>query len=150
MDLEAGATHIGEWYANKAKTGWQVQYGITVPMNLTRLLVHDPEVKVNEPLDISNAGHYTNESAKDGVQEWSVTRSTLPQMNQIMQLIDEELREGAPGLGEHTIDVPGAHGDDTGAAQAESLAAATRRQIEDQRGALVQQPARQLAQQRRA
>ncbi len=27
MDLEAGAIRVGEWYAEKAKTGWQVNYG---------------------------------------------------------------------------------------------------------------------------
>lgn len=99
MDLEAGATRIGEWYANKEKAGWQVNYGTTVGINLVRLLVHDPEVKVDEPIDASNSGKYVDQSARDGVQGWSVTRSTLPQMNRIMQLIDEGLREGALGIG---------------------------------------------------
>lgn len=100
MDLEAGATRIGEWYAKKDKAGWQVNYGTTVSMALVRLLVHDPEVKVDEPMDASNSTKYVNESAKDGVQGWSVTRSTIPQMNQIMQLLDEGLREGAIGIGD--------------------------------------------------
>ncbi|MBS0251290.1 MAG: amidohydrolase family protein, partial [Proteobacteria bacterium] len=99
MDLEAGATRIGEWYAKKDKAGWQVNYGTTVGMNLVRMLVHDPEVKVDEPIDAANSGKYVDESAKDGVQGWSVTRSTIPQMNQIMQLLDEGLREGALGIG---------------------------------------------------
>ncbi|UCG98449.1 MAG: hypothetical protein JSW31_04930, partial [Burkholderiales bacterium] len=99
MDLEAGATRIAEWYDRKKKAGWQVNYGTTVGMNLVRMLVHDPEVKINEPIDASNGGRYVNESAKDGVQGWSLTRSTLPQMNQIMQLLDDGLREGAIGIG---------------------------------------------------
>ena len=99
MDLEAGATRIGEWYAKKEKAGWQVNYGTTVGMNLVRMLVHDSEVKINEPIDASNGGRYIDESAKDGVQGWSLTRSSLPQMNQIMQLLDEGLREGAIGIG---------------------------------------------------
>lgn len=99
MDLEAGATRIGEWYAHKDKIGWQVNYGTTVSMATTRLLVHDPEVEVNEPLDASNAGGYVDQSAKDGVQGWSITRSSIPQMNQIMQLLDEGLQQGALGIG---------------------------------------------------
>jgi len=99
MDLEAGATRIGEWYAKKDKAGWQVNYGTTVSMALVRMLVHDPEVKVDEPMDASNSGGYVNQSAKDGVQGWSVTRSTIPQMNEIMTLLDAGLREGAIGIG---------------------------------------------------
>jgi len=99
MDLEAGATRIGEWYARKDKSGWQVNYGTTVGMNLVRMLIHDSEVKINEPIDASNGGRYIDESAKDGVQGWSLTRSTLPQINEIMQLLDEGLREGAIGIG---------------------------------------------------
>ncbi len=99
MDLEAGATRIAEWYDRKNKAGWQVNYGTTVGMNLVRMLVHDPEVKINEPIDASNGGGYINESAKDGVQGWSLTRSSIPQMNQVMQLLDDGLREGAIGIG---------------------------------------------------
>lgn len=99
MDLEAGATRIAEWYNRKHKAGWQVNYGTTVGMNLVRMLVHDPEVKINEPVDASNGGGYINESAKDGVQGWSLTRSSIPQMNQVMQLLDDGLREGAIGIG---------------------------------------------------
>ena len=43
-----------------------------------------------------------DQSAKDGVQGWSLTRSSLEQMNQIMKLIDEDLREGAIGIGSPT------------------------------------------------
>jgi N-acyl-D-amino-acid deacylase len=55
MDLEQGATRVGEWYALKEKEGWQVNFGTTAGLMLTRLLVHDPEVKVNGPLDLANA-----------------------------------------------------------------------------------------------
>lgn len=99
MDLEAGATRISEWYAQKDKAGWQVNYGTTVGMPLVRMLVHDPEVKVDEPMDASSMSGYIDQSAKDGVPGWSVTRSSIPQMNQIMQIMDEGLREGAIGIG---------------------------------------------------
>ena len=99
MDLELGATDVAAWYATKAHAGWQVNYGTTTSLNLNRLLVHDPEVKVDGPIDFSNAPGYLNESAKDGTQGWSVTRSSLDQLNRIMSLLDEDLRNGALGLG---------------------------------------------------
>lgn len=99
MDLEQGATSIAKWYEDKAKTGWPINYGTTYMMIGARMMVHDPEVKIKGPLDMSNLLQYVNESAKDGVQGWSVTRSDIKQMNQVMQLMDEGLREGALGIG---------------------------------------------------
>jgi predicted amidohydrolase YtcJ len=78
MHLEAGTTRIGERYAKKDKAGWHVNYGTTVGMNLARMLVQDAEVKIDEPIDASNSGRYVDQSAKDGVQGWSVTRSSIP------------------------------------------------------------------------
>ena len=99
MDLEAGATPVGDWYAEKDKSGWQVNYGTTSGMSLLRMKVHDPEVKINETVDMSNAGEYIDQAAADGVAGWSLTRSNLEQMNQIMKLMDEDLRQGAIGIG---------------------------------------------------
>lgn len=99
MDLELGANLVSDWYDKKAKEGWQVNYGTTSSLSLNRMRVHDPEVEVTEPLDFSNVSAPMAESAKDGVQGWSVTRSNLEQMNQIMQLVDEDLRQGALGVG---------------------------------------------------
>jgi len=99
MDLEAGSTRVGEWYALTEKAGWQVNFGTTTSLNQTRMLVHDPEVKIDEPVDATNAGHYVDVAAKDGVPGWSVTRSSIEQMNEIMRLLDEDLRQGALGLG---------------------------------------------------
>ena len=83
MDLEAGATRVGEWYAKRDKSGWQVNYGTTAAWGLTRMLVHDPEVTVNEPIDASTQGSYITKAAADGVPGWSVTRSSLEQMNHL-------------------------------------------------------------------
>jgi len=99
MDLEAGATMVGEWYAQKEKSGWQVNFGTTANMNATRMIVHDPEVKFDEPVDAANVGKYIDAAARDGVPGWSVTRSNIEQMNRIMQLLDEDLRQGAVGIG---------------------------------------------------
>jgi N-acyl-D-amino-acid deacylase len=99
MDLEAGATPVGDWYERRAKEGWQVNYGTTSSMLFARLLVHDPEVKVTEILDARNGQGFIAQSAEDGVQGWAVTRSSIEQMNQIMKLMDEDLRQGAIGIG---------------------------------------------------
>ncbi len=99
MDLELGSTRVAEWYAEKERAGWQVNFGTTASHNLVRMLVHDPEVSIIEPIDYSNAPGYLNETAADGVQGWSVTRSSLEQMNEILKILDEDLREGALGIG---------------------------------------------------
>ena len=99
MDLEAGATPVGDWYAAKDKIGWQVNYGTTSGLSMIRLKVHDPEVKVNETMDVSTYGKYIDQAAADGVPGWSVSRSNLAQMNQILKMVDEDLRQGAIGVG---------------------------------------------------
>ena len=43
MDLEAGSFNVKEWYDEKAKTGWQVNYGTTASLLWTRMAIHDPE-----------------------------------------------------------------------------------------------------------
>ena len=87
MDLEAGASKVGEWYAIKDKGGWQINYGTTSSMLMTRLMVHDPEVKVTGPIDAANGGAYIEQSARDGVQGYAVSRSNIDQMNMIMKLL---------------------------------------------------------------
>lgn len=99
MDLEFGALHVNDWYADKAKEGWQVNYGTTASHNGARMKVLDPETNINEPVDFSNANPYINKAASDGKAGWSVTRSTIDQMNTIMKILDEDLRSGALGIG---------------------------------------------------
>jgi len=99
MDLEQGAARVGQWYAQKEKEGWQCNFGTTSSLLFNRLLVHDPEVKFNGPADMATGIELVNASAKDGVPGWSVTRSSLEQMNQVVGLLDEDLRQGAIGIG---------------------------------------------------
>ena len=102
MDLEAGALNVNDWYAKKAKEGWQVNYGTTVGHSFVRMLVHDPEVRMDYPLDYSDAAGPTGlfaQAAKDGKQGWAVDRSSIDQMNTITQILDDNLRDGALGIG---------------------------------------------------
>lgn len=102
LDLEVGIFRTKEWYDQKAREGWQVNYGATAGLAQIRMTVHDSEVKFNEhePIDFNNIfPKYINECAKDGVPGWSITRSTIEQMNQIMKKLDEEMQQGAIGVG---------------------------------------------------
>jgi N-acyl-D-glutamate deacylase len=99
MDLEVGACRVGEWYAKKSKNGWQVNFGTTTSHPLNRLLVHDPEVTVNEPIDMTNAPKYMHDAGEDGTVGWAMTKDTIETMNAVSRLLDEDLRQGALGLG---------------------------------------------------
>ncbi|WP_193431325.1 aminoacylase [Moorena producens] len=99
MDLELGALKVKDWYDKKATDGWQMNYGTTSGLILNRMKVHDPEVTFEEPVDFSNLQDYIEQAEKDGVPGWSVTRSELEQTNQIMEAMDEDLRQGAIGIG---------------------------------------------------
>jgi N-acyl-D-glutamate deacylase len=98
MDLEVGACRVGEWYDQKAESGWQVNYGTTSSHALNRMIVHDPEVTIDKPVDFANAAHYMHAASEDGVVGWSMTKDTIETMNKVSHLLDEDLRQGALGL----------------------------------------------------
>ncbi len=99
IDLEAGVFKVKDWYDQKAQEGWQANYGTTVGLPMIRMTVHDPEVKFDRPVEYTNVFDYINQVAKDGVAGWSITKSSIAQMNQIMKILDEDLRQGAIGVG---------------------------------------------------
>lgn len=99
MDLELGALNIAEWYAAKeGKT--QANFGTTAGQEYARMRVHDdmplegPEVSM--PFSLMR---HRSKSIEDGVDGWSVTRSTVDQIDEIHLILDEELRQGALGIG---------------------------------------------------
>ena len=98
LDLEAGGINIDDWYAAREGSS-QLNYGVAVSHMLVRMTVHDPEVKLLEPVDFTNAPTYINAAAADGVAGWSLARSNTAQMNAVSRRIDEELRQGALGVG---------------------------------------------------
>ena len=98
MDLEVGACHVKEWYDKKAESGWQVNYGTTSSHALNRMIVHDPEITIDEPVDMTNAPHYMHAAGEDGIVGWAMTIDTIESMNAVSRLIDEDLRQGALGL----------------------------------------------------
>jgi len=98
MDLEAGSFNVKDWYAEKAKTGWQVNYGTSASLLYNRMAVHDPDAEVGPPIDFSNLPTYAAKALTDGVQGWADTKSSVEQMNKVMALMDEDLRQGAIGV----------------------------------------------------
>lgn len=98
MDLEAGSFNVKDWYAEKAKTGWQVNYGTSASLLYNRMAVHDPDAELSVPVDFSNLPSYAAKALTDGVQGWADTKSTVEEMNKLMQLMDEDLRQGAIGV----------------------------------------------------
>ena len=98
MDLEAGSFNVKAWYDDKAKTGWQVNYGTSASLLFNRMAVHDPDAELSVPVDFSNLPPYAAKAFKDGVQGWAETKSSIEEMNKVMQLMDEDLRQGAIGV----------------------------------------------------
>ncbi|WP_419194998.1 amidohydrolase family protein [Novipirellula herctigrandis] len=98
MDFEVGALNISQWYA-KRDGKLQANFGTVVGQEFSRMRVHDG-LKLEGP-DVSMPFFFDfrAEAAKDGVDGWSVTRSTTEQMNKISATLDEGLREGALGVG---------------------------------------------------
>ncbi|GAA5191910.1 D-glutamate deacylase [Ferrimonas gelatinilytica] len=105
MDLELGALNVDKWY--QAREGNQMfNYGTTASHHAVRLLVHDAKemaeqtvVDLSGPLDVLNMAPLIDEAVKDGVPGHSVTRSSREEVNRITARLDEELRQGALGVG---------------------------------------------------
>ena len=98
VDLEAGSFNVKDWYAEKAKTGWQVNYGTSASLLYNRMAVHDPDAELSVPVDFSTITTYAAKALTDGVQGWAETKSSIEEMNKVMQLTDEDLRQGAIGI----------------------------------------------------
>jgi len=98
MDLEAGSFNVKGWYDEKAKSGWQVNYGTSASLLYARMAVHDPDAELEAPIDFSNIPTYAAKALTDGVQGWADTKSSIEDMNKVMQILDEDLRQGALGI----------------------------------------------------
>jgi hypothetical protein len=100
MDFEVGALNVAEWYAKRTgKT--QANFGTVAGQEYARMRVHDPELDLTGP-DVSMPFALMNhraESAKDGHEGWANDRSSYAQINEVHAILDEELRQGALGVG---------------------------------------------------
>jgi len=93
MDLEIGAfgEKVDEWYKRREGNS-PINFGVSVAHEFARAAVLDG-FKDWKYL-------YTPDAIKSRVKEgWSKTRPTLEQGNQILQIMDEGLRQGGIGIG---------------------------------------------------
>ena len=101
MDFEVGALNIPEWYAKREGTT-QANFGTVAGQEYARMRIHDPEMDLTGP-DISMpytlSEHRAESKAKDGHEGWSQDKSSYEQINEVHKILDEELRQGALGIG---------------------------------------------------
>lgn len=98
MDYEAGALNTAAWYEREAGK-WPMNYGQCVPHEAARMMVHDG-MDLSEPFDATDMFDLRAQSVEDdGVEGWSVSVSTLDQMNEITKILDENMRQGALCVG---------------------------------------------------
>jgi hypothetical protein len=95
MDLEAGATRIADWYAER-EGKWQNNYGTTVAQEFTRGIVLD-QYPNDKPLDMRSFTPFRSKTGADG--KWSKHVASVDELNQILKLLDQGLMEGALGVG---------------------------------------------------
>ncbi len=98
MDLEVGAANIAEWYAKREGT-LQGNFGTTIGHEFARMRVHDGLKLAGPDISMPIALNFRADAQEDGVNGWSVTPSTVDQINTITKILDEGLREGAIGIG---------------------------------------------------
>ena len=98
LDTELGAINVGKWYA--ARKGKSLaNYGTVVSQEFARMIVLD-KMKLEKPYDaIQFASLRAKSSKNDGIPNWAVTVSSLKQVNEITKILDENLRQGALGVG---------------------------------------------------
>lgn len=99
MDFEVGALNIPEWY-EKRTGNTQANFGTVAGQEYARMRVHDkmslkgPDISMPYTLKVHRA-----ESGKDGHEGWANDRSSYDQINEVHAILDEELRQGALGIG---------------------------------------------------
>ena len=98
MDLELGALNIAAWYEREAGQ-WPMNYGQAVSHEMARMVVHDG-LQLDEPIDAVDIFNLRATSAEDdGVPNWSITVNNLDQINEITRTLDQNLKDGALGVG---------------------------------------------------
>ncbi len=98
LDLEAGAINIAAWY-EREKGKWPINYGQAVCHEMVRMVVLD-QLNLSDPTDATDLFDLRGASVEDdGIPDWSITRSNEEQLNQIIKIIDENLRQGGLGIG---------------------------------------------------
>ncbi|MCE8556576.1 D-glutamate deacylase [Ruegeria pomeroyi] len=104
MDFEAGVRDVAKFYDESEGTT-QSNYGMVINAGLARLTVldgMDVAEKGNTPGDMFS--YMVNDAGAKALAEkrkpgWSNTLANKEELTQILALVDEGLRQGAPGVG---------------------------------------------------
>lgn len=100
LDFETGALNIPEWYEKREGTT-QANFGAVVGQEYSRMRVLDgialegPDISMPWFLSV----HRPLTTKDDGIEGWATIKPTPDQVNQIHEIIDEGLRQGALGVG---------------------------------------------------
>ncbi len=98
MDFEIGAINVDKWYAER-EGKWPVNFGTVAAHEYHRMRVLD-NMPLPDPLDVWKLGEMRGQSYNEnGIPDWADTPSDLEQLNTILAGLDEELKDGALGIG---------------------------------------------------
>ena len=98
MDFEIGVINVDKWYAER-EDKWPVNYGTVTAHEYHRMRVLD-QMPLPDPVDVWKLGALRGESYKEnGIPDWADTRPDLDQLNAILKGLDQELKDGALGIG---------------------------------------------------
>jgi Amidohydrolase family len=95
LELEGGILPVGEFYDNCAREGRPINYGVAAGWGYARLVAMNPEQAVNgQPVpDLSFI------FGKFGLKEWTENISTEKELAEILERVEQGLKEGGIGIG---------------------------------------------------
>ena len=104
LELEAGILPIGEFYDNTAKEGRPTNFGASVGWAFARVVAFNPEKAVNgKPVPILDFMF-----GNMGLKEWVEDLGDSAQLEQILAMTEQGLKEGGIGIGVPWGYAPGA------------------------------------------
>lgn len=97
MDLELGTINVADWYAER-EGAWAVNYGAAASHEFHRMQVLDG-LEFPTPAGGDDFARLRGESYdENGEPDWSLTKPSTKQLNEILRNLDTELRDGALGV----------------------------------------------------
>ncbi len=101
LELEAGILPVGEFYDNCAKEGRVLNYGVSAGWAWARLASMNPEKGKMQPNIAWTFGSF-------GLKEWTENIPNDKELEQILELTEQGLKEGGIGIGVLHAYCPGA------------------------------------------
>ena len=95
LELEYGSLPVGEFYANCKKEGRPINYGASVAWGAARIVTFNPEAAV----DGKPVPDLTFMAGAFGYSEWVNNVANEKQIDEILALVEQGLKEGGIGIG---------------------------------------------------